>query len=356
MPGQPPQKSSKTGWWLLLGGLGCLGLVVLLGVAALVAFLFYARSSARVAGPMPMPSAHVVSGPSVSPQDYPYGEDCRSWSQSGAVASDPALSEAVMQHVFTTYGRQAHDVLGRIAELDAATSRRSDSRSGKVTVTLSNAAGESVVLELSYMQDPVGGWIFSLDNAPFPKEAAQEDVGAAATAEPAEMQFFGVAATGSKVVYVIDRSGSMTDSIMFVKHELKRSIGMLRPTDQFLPIFFSSGPAKTIAGGRLLTGVTANKERAYEFIDNIVPIGQTDPEGALKEAFRLRPDTIYLLTDGEFDQKIVGLVARLNADKRVKVHTICFIYSNGEPMLKEIARDNGGTYKYVGEDDLNQLE
>jgi len=76
----------------------------------------------------------------------------------------------------------------------------------------------------------------------------------------------------------------------------------------------------------------------------------------LTQAFRLEPDTIFLLTDGEFDREIVGHIERLNRDKQVRIHTICFIYSNGEPMLKEIARDNGGTYKYVGEDDLNQLE
>ncbi|MBN2584176.1 MAG: VWA domain-containing protein [Planctomycetes bacterium] len=168
--------------------------------------------------------------------------------------------------------------------------------------------------------------------------------------------FFGVGGVASKIVFVVDRSGSMTDSIMYVKHELKRSIGVLKPNQQFFVIFYSSGPPKMMPVRQLLPATEANKQAAYEFIDNIVPIGQTDPKDSLTEAFKLGPELIYLLTDGEFDKEIVGHIEKLNRGKQVTVNTICFIYSNGEPILMEIANKNNGTYKYVGEDDLNSLE
>lgn len=167
--------------------------------------------------------------------------------------------------------------------------------------------------------------------------------------------FFGVGGVAEKIVYVVDRSGSMTDSIMYVKYELRRSIRMLKPNQRFYVVFYSTGPAVGMPSGKLVPATEQNKLAAYEFIDSIVPVGQTDPSEALKQAFSVGPELIYLLTDGEFDRKIVPLIDKLNAKKDVTVHTFCFIYTGGEAILQEIAQRNGGEYKYIGEDDLEAL-
>ena len=70
---------------------------------------------------------------------------------------------------------------------------------------------------------------------------------------------------------------------------------------------------------------------------------------------RPRPDVIFLLTDGEFDQAVAGLVKRLNADGNVTVHTIGFLYKTGEAVLKQIAEQNGGKYGFVSEADLAKM-
>jgi hypothetical protein len=98
-----------------------------------------------------------------------------------------------------------------------------------------------------------------------------------------------------------------------------------------------------------------NKQPAFEFIDGVILQGETDPSKALERAFDVKPELIYLLTDGEFDRAIVGLVKRLNADGKVRVHTIGFLYRVGEPVLKDIAAQNGGQYKFVSEKDLATL-
>jgi len=64
---------------------------------------------------------------------------------------------------------------------------------------------------------------------------------------------------------------------------------------------------------------------------------------------------IFLVTDGEFDREVADLCKRLNPEKKVKVHTICFLYKTGEEILKQIAADSGGTYKFVSEADLEKL-
>ena len=168
----------------------------------------------------------------------------------------------------------------------------------------------------------------------------------------------------AEVVFVIDRSGSMTDSIMYVKYELKRFLRYLTPREKFHVIFYSTGPAVEMPTGKMVPGVDRNKGLAYDFIDGIVPKGGTDPADALKAAFRLKPQVIHLLTDGEFEhaEQIVKLIDKLNApDPRnghkrpVVVNTLCFLYTVGEPICMKIAQRNGGAYRYVSDEDVQSM-
>ena len=159
----------------------------------------------------------------------------------------------------------------------------------------------------------------------------------------------------AKIVYVVDRSGSMTDSIDYVKFELKRSIGELSEDKEFHVIFYSSGPPVEMPTRRLVNATERNKQLAFEFIDSVIAQGETDPSEALKRAFDTKPELVYLLTDGEFDRAIVDLVKRLNANQQVTVHTIGFLYQVGEQVLKQIADENNGNYKFVSEKDLATL-
>ena len=158
-----------------------------------------------------------------------------------------------------------------------------------------------------------------------------------------------------KIVYVLDRSDSMCDSFHFVKYELKRSVGELTDSDKFHIIFFSSGPPVEMPPRQLVLATERNKKMAFEFIDGVVPQGETDPSKALERAFYCHPELIYLLTDGEFTPEVVRLVKDLNKDGKVKLHTIAFLYKTGEPVLKQIAAENGGVYKFVSESDVAAL-
>jgi hypothetical protein len=159
----------------------------------------------------------------------------------------------------------------------------------------------------------------------------------------------------AKVVYVVDRSGSMTDSFDFVKYELKRSLADLPETSQFHILFYSSGPPMEMSARRLMAATERNRNIAMEFIDSVISTGGTDPVQALERAFAVQPDVIYLLTDGEFDKAIVDHVKRLNVGGRVKVNTIGFLYSPNNEVLRAIAAQNGGQYKFVSEEDLAEI-
>jgi hypothetical protein len=181
-----------------------------------------------------------------------------------------------------------------------------------------------------------------------PAEPAKPDVKAPV--------YFGLEAKGArKVVYIVDKSGSMTDSIVYVNRELKRSLRALGVDAAFHVLFFSSGPPAELPFRKLVHATEENKRAADKFIDGIVPQGQTDPSDALSRAFALKPDAIFLLTDGEFDKAIVRSVRELNKEGKVRVYTIGFLYKQGEKTLQAIAADNGGAYRFVAESDLEGL-
>jgi len=147
----------------------------------------------------------------------------------------------------------------------------------------------------------------------------------------------------------------MTDSIDYVKFELKRSVGELGEAREFHIIFYSSGPPVEMPARRLVKATEANKQLAFNFIDDVIAEGETDPTEAIERAFAVKPEIIYLLADSEFDRAIVDLVKRLNVDANVTVHTIAFLCREGESVLKDIAEQNGGRCKFVSKKDLADL-
>ena len=179
--------------------------------------------------------------------------------------------------------------------------------------------------------------------------------------------FFGTASGAArKILYVVDGSGSMTDYFDCAKYELKRSISRLDEGKEFHVIFFSSGTPVEMRARGLVPATARNKQAALEFVDGMVAQGETDPSEALERAFVCKPDLIYLLSDDEFEDGVVHLVGRLNAGRKVTVHTFGFIWKNAkrfersdgvvfktvEKAMRQIAEQNGGMYKFVSHEDL----
>ena len=176
-------------------------------------------------------------------------------------------------------------------------------------------------------------------------------------ADKSKKGFYGTIETEiiHKTVYVMDRSSSMTDSLHYVKLELKRSIGELGEDTLFHVVFFSSGPPLELPPRRLITATDLNRQVAYEFIDGVIAQGETDPSKALERAFAVKPDTIYFLTDDKVSDTIIGLARRLNADKKVTLHSICFLARAARESLRRLAAENGGNCKFVSEADLARM-
>lgn len=165
-------------------------------------------------------------------------------------------------------------------------------------------------------------------------------------------KFFASGGNAYNIVYLVDRSASMTDSIEPLKRELKRSIGELQPMQKFHIIFFSSGKPVEGPAGDLTWATDQNKQRYFEFLGTIQAQGQTDPQWALQRALQLNPDLVYLLTDGVFPEKMANQMIEWAKLHKVKINTIAYLLESGGSLLRKIAEQTGGIYKFVSEEQL----
>jgi hypothetical protein len=160
------------------------------------------------------------------------------------------------------------------------------------------------------------------------------------------------------VAFVCDASGSMTATFGPLKHEIVRYVDALKPNQAFNVIFFQESTGAAIDKNGLLLAKPEAKRRAYTFLDGITPRGQTNPVPALELAFKQRPALIYLLTDGDFPDNaaVLRLIREKNSEHRTKINTIAFVARGDtyEKVLKTIARENDGVFRYVSEDDLKR--
>ena len=170
---------------------------------------------------------------------------------------------------------------------------------------------------------------------------------------------FGVTGTGTKFVYVFDRSGSMGEfnsrPLIAAKTELIASLEELDDIHQFQIIFYNEEPAVFKVSGdtaRMWWGNQRGKTLAKRFVRAISAVGGTEHTAALQMALRLKPDIIFFLTDANeprLSQLELDQIRRLNSSTTA-IHTIEFGFGLGssrDNFLKRLARENGGRYVYV---------
>lgn len=188
--------------------------------------------------------------------------------------------------------------------------------------------------------------VMSLGNLKFNDKSASTGTGLAAGG-PSAPAFFGSRGKGTKFVYIVDRSGSMSgDRFEAARDELKKSLRTLRTGMSFHVIFYDSNHEEL--PGTPLQPVTVDSiTKAIKWIDGQSPRGGTNPEQAMERALELKPHTIWLLTDGEFSERICDKIKVANPAPQISINTICFHDQSGEPLMKRIAAENNGDYRFV---------
>ncbi len=183
--------------------------------------------------------------------------------------------------------------------------------------------------------------------------------------KPTTAVLFGISGSGSRFVYVFDRSDSMNGyggrPLQAAKAELKRSLQSLSEAQQFQIIFYNEEAKPFVPAGSGLTMLTGEKtmiQRATYYVDAIKAFGGTEHFDALRMALRMGPDVIFFLTDARvprLNATQFADVRRLAERSGTTIHAIEFgaeVATPEDSFLQQLADENHGEYRYIA---LGQL-
>lgn len=165
---------------------------------------------------------------------------------------------------------------------------------------------------------------------------------------PGEATFFGLKASGRRFAFVVDCSGSMSGvPLRRAKDELLECLDSLPPHVEATVVFFDDG-AHPFPGG--YTKLSRRGAASLEnWVSRVTVGGGTNVNAGMQHAFagKTLPDAVFLLTDGQFDPGSPEFIRQLNAESNVRINTVAFLSRSGEALLRRIADENNGDYRFV---------
>ena len=172
----------------------------------------------------------------------------------------------------------------------------------------------------------------------------------------AEISLFGLApAQGRSFVFVIDRSNSMGSAglgaIAAAAEELSRRINSLTHEHKFQVVAYNEATSH-LSGRQLVPATDENKQKLVKYVAGLMASGQTEHRFGLLAALRLKPEVIFLLTDGGdpvLNKADLQFIRQQTAG-RTSIH--CVHFGRGprpeEPsFLARLAAENRGSYVYI---------
>ena len=201
--------------------------------------------------------------------------------------------------------------------------------------------------------------------------------------------FVGIPVEGTRVVFILDLSGSMewpmddggrnTRRLDYAKRELLKAIEGLAPNSMFNLVTFNGDDEAETWSKDLVVANKRNKQRFTKFVDKLRPLGGTNLWSGMEAALGIKTlvygshyetlvDEIFLLSDGApsvgdvIDPvEILRLTREVNRFKEVRINTV-FISSRTPPqvmaaqadmslspkeLMRRMARENGGKFRDV---------
>lgn len=179
------------------------------------------------------------------------------------------------------------------------------------------------------------------------------------TGPTAPLSLFGSGtAVGRSFVFVIDRSQSMggegLGAINAAAKELAAQLEQLSAEQRFQVVAYNQSVAM-VAERELLPADEKNRERLVRFVADTAAFGQTEHLRGLLAALKLKPEVIFLLTDGgepALDAAQLRAI-REQAAGRTSIHCVQFGRGSApeEPnFLQRLAAENRGSYTYIDMD------
>ncbi|MCC9656936.1 hypothetical protein [Rhodopirellula halodulae] len=221
--------------------------------------------------------------------------------------------------------------------------------------------GEMAIVDItSTAVNPVDSSVSKLSSLASSNSATSQAMQKLSSDAKSQMEFCGVEGGGNHFVYLVDSSGSMGDAFKSARTALLQSIDMLGEKQRFYVVFFDAEcDYMTLSGAepesRSVYATAQNKQSIRNWAMRVSMDRGKAPYEPLRFALELKPDVIFLLSDGEFPQGIEDL---LNEENRVTnlfgesnpisiIHTISYHSREGESRMRRIAEKNFGQYRHV---------
>ncbi|MEM1110141.1 MAG: hypothetical protein AAGH99_15755 [Planctomycetota bacterium] len=174
----------------------------------------------------------------------------------------------------------------------------------------------------------------------------------------------------TRLVYIIDASGSLIDTLPFIKQELQRAISDLQPEQSFAVLFFTGDGVVEASPVGMKKATSRAVRHTHEWIEptsaRVIANGRPNASAAIRRALAYQPDAIILLSDGLTGRgekalarraELLSLIGTANT-KDVVFHTLQV--RRPDPLssptrlgtLELIAMQSGGVHRYFSEDDL----
>jgi hypothetical protein len=176
-------------------------------------------------------------------------------------------------------------------------------------------------------------------------------------------EFFGSYGKGERYAFVIDRSSSMTGKKFEVaREELLKALRQLKSHQWFYVVFFDRGMLEMFGDqpvSDMLPATPKNLRRAEYWIRKVEVGRGTMPFPSIRRALEFDPDTLFLLSDGQFNEgdHTVSYLLKNEAvegaqfDKtksRLRLNTIGFHHQD-DGTLEGLAKEFAGTFRFVAE-------
>jgi hypothetical protein len=172
-----------------------------------------------------------------------------------------------------------------------------------------------------------------------------------------------------RVVYLIDASGSLVDTLPFVLRDLRRSLTSLKPEQHYAVIFFRGDKVVEAPPMGIRRATTANLTQTIRWLNPtdypVVPHGTARPDAAIRRALAYRPDTVILLSDGvtgrstpDADQHRLMTLLEAADLGETRFHTVQLRDADPQAVgrrpgtLDLIARLTGGSHRFIPEAEL----
>lgn len=195
------------------------------------------------------------------------------------------------------------------------------------------------------------------------------------------INFFGLRATVKSIVMVLDISGSMVmgrknpQTYEELEKEVSKVIRGLDPTAKFGLVAFAkeADPYKV----DLAPATPDEKQKAINWFKNMNPSDAlkrprdpgkpfvdykngrhqgTNAEEGLDRAFKMKPDTIFFVSDGDPTGASPSAILKMVEDEQKKlskpatIHAISYMADGGQQFMKDLAERNKGTYRSIEPD------